>query len=495
VLPSDVDGLGAGAPESEHVLDSREAGNRFLRGSSLRLGAFAAGLACSLGATPLAVHHLGPVRWGQYATVSALMFVVAAITEGGLGQMGVKELSVGEPAARERFMRDLLGLRIVLTLTGALGALLFSLAVGYAPVVVEGTAIAGAGLLLTNVAGTLALPLAADLRLGWLALTDFLPQLTIAVAMVSLVAAGAGLLPFYAAPVTGGAIALAVTAAVVAGSMPLRPARPARRWRGLIGQTIVYAAATATGSMYFRIVLVATSVLSSKAQTGYYGLAFRILELTTVVPFLIVSSAFPILVRSAWNDHERLRYALQRLLEGSLILGGWFSVCVVIGAPVAIHVLDLGNHSFDPSIGVLRILGTAIPATFLLATFSYALLSLRLYRELLTANAAIVVLAIVLSVTLIPPFGAQGAAIASLALEVVLMSAYVVVLSRSRPEVRPSPAGLERIMLALLLAFGAGVALAHHPVLGVLAATAVLAGALIALRAIPAELLAMLRRD
>ena len=78
-----------------HILDSPEAGGRFLRGSTLRLAAFAAGLAAGLVATPLAVHYLGPSAWGQYATVTALIFIVAAITEGGLGQMGVQGADVG----------------------------------------------------------------------------------------------------------------------------------------------------------------------------------------------------------------------------------------------------------------------------------------------------------------------------------------------------------------------------------------------------------------
>ncbi len=496
MLPSDVSEMGGAVDDlpTEHVLDSREAGTRFLRGSSMRLAAFGAGLAVSLGATPLAVHHLGPVGWGQYATVTSLMFIVAAITEGGLGQMGVRELSIGAAESRSGFMRDLLGLRLILTLIGALAAFAFSLAVGYPRVVVEGTAIAGVGLLFTNLAGTLALPLGADLRLGWLAVTDFVPQLIIAVTMVSLVAAGAGLLPFYAAPVAGSAAALALTAGVVGGQIPLLPAFRLSHWRTLLAQTLVYAAATATGSMYFRIVLIATSLLSTKTETGYYSLAFRILELTTVVPWLIVSSAFPILVRSAWNDTQRLRYALQRLVEGALILGGWFSVCVVIGAPFAIHVLDLGAHQFNPSIPVLRILGGAIPATFLLATFSYTLLSLRLYRQLLIANVAILGLAVVLSAAIIPSLGAEGAAIVSLTLEIVLMSAYIIALASARPEVRPSLAGTERIVLSLALAFGAGAALASHPVVGVVVASTVLAVALLALRAVPAELLALVRR-
>jgi O-antigen/teichoic acid export membrane protein len=494
VPPSDVNVAPVDDVDTEHVLDSRQAGARFLRGSSLRLVAFAAGLAAGLGATPFAVNHLGPAQWGQYATVVALMFIVAAVTEGGLGQMGVRELSVGAQSARWMFLRDLLGLRITLTLIGVTGAFCFSVAVGYDSVVVEGTAIAGAGLVLTAIAGTVALPLTAELRLGWLALVDFLPQLMTAITMIVLVAAGAGLLPFYAASVIAAGSALLATVVAMRGRSPLLPAFRPSQWRPLISQTVVYAAATATGSMYFRIALLATSILSTKTETGYFSLAFRILELTTVVPWLIVSSAFPILVRSAWNDRDRLRYALQRLVEGSLILGGWFSLCLVIGAPFAIHVLALGSQSFDPSVPVLRILGAAIPATFVLATYAYALLSLQLYRQLLIANVSIVLLALALSAALIPTLGATGAAVVSLTLEIALMCAYIYALARTHRELRPSLAGTERIILALIVAFLVGAVLASHPVIGVLVGSVTLGGALLLLRAVPAELLVLLRR-
>jgi O-antigen/teichoic acid export membrane protein len=493
VLPADLSDVSLEAPGGEHVLDSRRAGRRFLRGSSMRLVAFAAGLAAGLGSTPLVVHHLGPTAWGEYGAVAALMFIVAAITEGGLGQMGVRELSIGEPADHRRFMAELLGLRIALTLAGALLALAFSLAAGYTTTVVEGTAIAGAGMLLTNVAGTLALPLSAELRLGWMAVLDFLPQLVIALTMIALVLAGAHLLPFYTASVAAGTASVLVAAAAVRGQVSLPSFKP-RGWRRLLAQTLIYAAATATASMYFRIVLVATSVLSSRPQTGYFSLAFRILELTAVVPWLLASSAFPILLRSAWNDHERLRYAIDRLLRGALILGGWFSLCLVIGAPFVIHVLSLGSGRFAPSVPVLRILAPAIPATFVLATLAFALLSLQLFRGLLIANGLIIGLAILLSWLLVPQLGAEGAALVSLTLELVLMCSYGYILGRSYPDLRPALAGFWRIAVSLGVSFAVGAILLAHPVLGALAGSATFACTLLALRAIPAELLEIVGR-
>jgi O-antigen/teichoic acid export membrane protein len=361
-------------------------------------------------------------------------------------------------------------------------------------VVVAGIVIAGIGSLLLNIQGALALPLGASLRLGWMALIDLAPQVASAILMLTLVAAGAGLLPFYFAPVAAGGVALLITAVALRGEMSLIPAVRPSRWRSLISQTFVYAVATATGAAYFRIAMIATSLLSTGRQTGYFALAFRILELSAVVPWLLVGSAFPILVRSAWNDDARLRYALGRLSAGSLILGGWLALCLVVGAPVIIHVLSGGGHGFDPAVPVLRILGAALALTFQIATFSYTLLALQMYRTLISLNLATIALAFVLAPLLVSPHGAEGAAVLSLTLEIVLCAGYVWALVRARPELRPSVAGFERIVLALVLGFGAGIGLPVPSLLKMVAGSAVLLVSLWVLRAIPGELMDVFRR-
>ncbi len=98
---------------------------------------------------------------------------------------------------------------------------------------------------------------------------------------------------------------------------------------------------------------------------------------------------------------------------------------------------------------MLQILGAGIIGTFLVATWSFALLTLRMYRELIWINGAAVVLAVMLSAVLIPAHGARGAAVTTATLEVALALAYGVALSRRRPDLRPSLAGVPRVALAL----------------------------------------------
>jgi O-antigen/teichoic acid export membrane protein len=476
---------------SADLLDSSEAGRRFIRGGSLRVVAYGAGILASLASVPLVARHLGPIGWGHYLTVTSLLVIVQALTEGGVANVGVRQYANSSVSQRRELMGDLFGLRIVLTLIGVGAALAFTLIAGYERVLVEGTAIAGFGLLLLNVQYTATVPLMAGLRLGWQALNDFIGQLVTALGMIALVLAGATLLPFYAVSSLAASSTLTLTASLVRAQAPLKPTFHAARWRALMAESLVYAAATALGAVYFRIVVVAMSLLASAVETGYFSLSFRVLDVVNGVPWLLVTSAFPILARAARDDHERLRYALQRLFEGSLVLGGWFSLCLVAGAPFAIAVV--GGSSFHPSIALLRILGSGVPATFLLATWSFALLSLRLYRQLVLVNAVIVLVAVALSVALIGADGAQGAALVTVSLEVLLAAGYLLVLIRNRADLRPSLRMVPRIGGALALAFAAALALHGHAVLAPIVGSLVLLVALLGLNAMPEELLGALR--
>ncbi len=172
--------------------------------------------------------------------------------------------------------------------------------------------------------------------------------------------------------------------------------------------------------------------------------------------------------------------------------GGFFSLCAIIAAPFAVEFI--GGPKFKPSVEVLQILGVGIIGTFLVATWSFALLTLRLFRELIWINGGAVALAVALSAVLIPDHGARGAAVTTAVLEVGLALAYGLVLARRRPDLRPSLRGVPRIALALAVAFAVGALLPVYSLIAAAVAAMVLFGMLLLMGAIPEEFLHAIRR-
>jgi O-antigen/teichoic acid export membrane protein len=468
------------------IVDTPEAGAVVIRGSLLRLGGLIVGTIAAVVSSAVVIRHLGVVDTGRWVTVMSLVAIVGLISDLGLSAIGVREYTVRSADAGRYYLRNLLGMRIAFVLAGLLIALVFTVAADYTTTMVLGTLVAGLGMALFAVQQSLTIPLQARLRLGWVAAFQLLFLVGIAFEAIVLVALDAGLLPFFAlwTPVTIATLALTVRAG--GEEARLLPAFHPREWRGMIRQILPYSAAVVLAVLYFRIAQVMTSVLSSDTQTGYFGVSFRILETVTMVPPLLVSSALPILARSARNDPDRFDYAGRRLVETMLLVGVGVALALFLGAEFAVDLV--AGTSFDQSVDVLRILAFALMGTFVIAARGYSLLSLGRLRSMLVSNAIALFVVLAAGIPLISAHGAIGAAIVLLAAELTLAVSYEVALTRDRPELRPSKGFFPRAAASAAVAVGVVLLLGLPSLTAALVGLAIYGTGLAALGAVPPEL-------
>src|SRR5919112_4554371 len=113
------------------ILDTHRAGPAAVRGGTIRVAGYAAGVVLTVGSSALVFRHLGVVDSGRYVTVLALTSLVAGVTDIGLTTIGIRELAVVDPEARRRLIANVLGLRLVLTLGGVASAVAFAALAGY----------------------------------------------------------------------------------------------------------------------------------------------------------------------------------------------------------------------------------------------------------------------------------------------------------------------------------------------------------------------------
>jgi O-antigen/teichoic acid export membrane protein len=490
-----VDGVSA-APDPDSatdILDSGDAGGQFIRGGLSLTGAYIVNLLLSLAAVPLVIRHLGPVNYGRFATVSAIIFIVAGFTEAGLTSLGVREYSNMPRPEGARLLRNLIGLRLTTTAIGVVATMAIFAVAGSPTVVVLGLAVAGVGLMVRLMGDNYGIPLNVQLRLGWVAVIGIAYQFTLCAGYVILVLAGAGVIPLLAVVIAASAVLLGGTAALVRREVSIVPAFDLRVWRRLLRETLPFAAAAAVGIVYFREALVLMSFLSNGRETGYYSAAFKIVEVLTAVPWILAASGLPILARAARDDSARLSYAVQRLFEIGLILGVWMSASAIVGAKLGIDVV--AGAKFHPSIGVLEIQALAIVTSFVAAILGYALLSMREYRRLLRANALAVSLVTILSLFLIPAYGARGAAIAPTVAEACLGVAYAVSLARSEARLRLSLGVVPKLLIGLVASLAVAYALpVSSELIRLVALAAVYFPALYVLKALPSEVVGALVR-
>ena len=482
--------FGESSVEAVDVLDSTEAGGRIVRGGALRFGTYVLMMALSVLSAALLTRHLGVVRFGQYTTVISLVAVVSTITDAGMSVIGVREFAVRTGAERDRLMRDLLGLRMMLTAIGVLLVSAFALAAGYGTALLVGAVLASLGTIALVVQHTHTIPIAADLRLGTLSALELARQVLSVGAIVVLVVLGAGVLPLLAVVLAVNLVLIPPTAALARHQISLRVAMRPHRWLALLRLTVSFSLASAVGTLYMFTTQILTSLVASSHQSGLFAASFRIFIVVTVVPGMLAGGALPLLARAARDDRERLAYAMQRIFEVSLILGVAAAVGTLGGAQFMIHVV--AGPKYAASANVLKIQGLALIATFVLAGWGYGLLALRRYKGVLFANLAAFLVSCSLTIALASSHGAIGAAVATLFGESVLAVGLLLAFVRNHPELRPRLGIVLKVALAaapaVVLALLSGVPSLVRAVL----ALAVYGLLIVLTRAVPSEMLELL---
>jgi O-antigen/teichoic acid export membrane protein len=294
------------------------------------------------------------------------------------------------------------------------------------------------------------LPLAVELRNAGLAVVDFLRQVVTLAGVALLVALGAALTPFFAVQIVVGLAVLAVTPLLVGIGGLVRPRFDRDDQRTLFKRALPIAVALALGQIYFRLVIILMSLISSPQQTGYFGGSLRAMEAMIVIPYLVAGVALPMLTAAARDDLTRLRYAVGGLGEGA-VLGGVLAVLVVI--PIAQPLMELiGGEAFGPSGDVLRIQVAALMFIALNQIWTVSLIALGQQRQLILANGLGLVGLGVFAGILVPAYDANGGAVASVLGDALLAGLIYWRLQRHSGRVMVGAPFLARVAVAAALA-------------------------------------------
>jgi O-antigen/teichoic acid export membrane protein len=476
---------GPGGQREVDLLDTREAGPAALRGSVLRTASYVSGILLALISARVLITQLGLSQFGRYTIVLALVTIVSGFTEGGLNNVVMREFSTLSGERRREMMASAIGIRLVLTVIGVVFAVGFAAIGGYGSTLVIGTALAGVGLVIQLLQSTLSTMLQAQLRFGWVSAAELVRQVVNVGLLVALALSGAGLIPLLAVAIPASAVSLLVTIPLVLPYTSLWPSFHLAHWWRLLRETVPWAVVAAVSTVYFRLAIVLMSLIASALQTGYFATSFRITEVLVGIPNLVVAAAFPILARAEREDSVRFEFTSGRIFELALVAGTLLVMCLEVGAGFAIHVI--AGTKADPSIAVLRIQGLALIASFVAVACGYPLLMLRRFREVLLSNLIAVLLSAILTLSLAPPYGARGTAVAALVAEIGLAVSQVVMLRRAAPGVSMRLTTVVAVALAGGAGAAVGLVLPVHPLLGVGAASIVYVGVLRLLGRLPPE--------
>jgi O-antigen/teichoic acid export membrane protein len=455
----------------EDVLASGEAGGRVIRGSALRVGGNGAGIAVGIATATLLLRHLGVAESGRYVTVMSLVAIAGAVAENGLNVTASRELALRGPTERSALIANVLGQRLAIVPFALLAIVAFAALAGYPASMVAGTALAGTGMLIMALANALLLRLTVELRNAGLAFVDFFRQVVTLAGVALLVALGAQLTPFFTVQIVVGLAVVALVPLLVGAGAFVWPRFDRAAQRTLLRSALPVASAIVLGQVYFRLVIVLMSLISTPRQTGYFGGSLRAMETLVNIPILVAGVALPLLAAAARDDRARLRYAIGGLSEGAVVAGVLVVLVAARGAEPVMAII--GGAAFRPAGAVLRIQVAALLFIALYQIWTVSLIALGRQRDLILTNFLGLVGVAVFAAVLVPLFGAKGGASASVLGDALLAGLIYRRLHMVTGRVMASSGFLARVAVAVL---AASVALMIPGLPDLLAAT--LAGAL-----------------
>ncbi len=350
--------------------------------------------------------------FGGYTLAFSFLSFFHPVVDMGLNTIASREIA-RDPAKMNSMLSGVLCLKIILAAVAVFLILCLINLLGY-PLGIKQLILLTSFSLFNTVLGTLEVVLIVNQRLFWLALSQVLSGVIFLLIVYVVMAFGQGISALIAAQIFSVFISYLIILVAIKGSFCLK--KPT--WLSVVSsfsQALPLGITSLLVAFYFNIDVILLSKLMDARAVAYYGSAYRLLSLMIFIPHAVMMSLFPILTRSRQQGPKAL----------SLIFTFSFYLLMLIGVPVAIWVTCYSrpiveliySNTYQPAVSVFRVLVWAGLAIFASHLAGYTLVVMDKQKFGIFISFFALVSNVCLNLWLIPHYGIDGAAIATVITE------------------------------------------------------------------------------
>jgi O-antigen/teichoic acid export membrane protein len=187
--------------------------------------------------------------------------------------------------------------------------------------------------------------------------------------------------------------------------------------------------ATVLGTIYFRSDMVLLQWLRGDAATGAYGAAYRLFEGAFFLPALILAALFPALAERMVTSRADIGPLVRRAVGWMATLG--LASAAFLAFAVAPLLQRIYGEDYAESALLLQLLAPGLCLIFPNYVLLHFLVAAGRQKVIAWLAALGVPVCLALNLALIPTLGARGAAVATVATEVVLFTAALILAVRT----------------------------------------------------------------
>lgn len=192
-------------------------------------------------------------------------------------------------------------------------------------------------------------------------------------------------------------------------------------WKYLFKEAWPFAVFIIFAVIYFQIAMVMLSIIKTDRDVGLYSVAFNSVVIFLILAEIITGSALPTLSKIA-SQKGLFRDLTKKLITVLIIISSLLTAFLFFGSEIFIKLIY--GKEFIEAVPAFKIMVLILPFRFMNYLFGVSLIAANLQKSRLNAAIICAFFNVLINLMLIPRFGFIGAAVATLATEIILFFLY-----------------------------------------------------------------------
>mgnify|MGYP003882679165 CR=1 FL=1 len=381
----------------------------------------------SLFVTIYLARYLGTADFGKYSFVFAYLAFFGILTDLGLSTILVREMSRNSAIA-PKLIGNAYIIRWILTVFAVILSIAVITLMSYPADTTTCIYIAAFTLLFQSFSGFYSTIFQANLRMGYNIFAKLVFRVLSAAIILWIIFAKGTLLQVIFALVFSEGVKTLINYSFSRKFVRPKFVIDFGLWRHLIKEALPIALSNVVWVIYYQTDMIMLSIMEGDVAVGIYSAAHKLFDPLLLIPTALMMSMFPIMSASFKSSNERLIKSYRLSLKYLLIM----ALPIVIGVTLLSDkiILLIYGRSYANSATVLQILILALVFTFANSVFLNLLVAIDKQKLHTLSFCLCAIVNVVLNLTLIPILSYNGAAIATLFTNIVLLLASFYFLSK-----------------------------------------------------------------